>query len=206
MEMDGKHMHGGDHEDAHAMKHDWDALTDLSASSGEGGGMSVDEDTAARMLDEYVNKALELGLSMSHVCNSDIREGEEVIRLSDGSYVKPDDLRRDFPDEAAFYRLAIAMNECLHDADIAAHWNDTAWLHVHAMEAMERRASEDPDDITIGFSLTIMPSPEQWSEDTGKPVWEYPARFDGESDHDFNERRARVLREMGFITASKPRL
>lgn len=178
-----------------------DGMTSEEVDEADMGGASMDEGMAVEILDEYVNRASELGRVRSNVYSSDIMEGEDVVRLSDGSYVRLEDIRSEFPDEA-FDRLAITMNGYTRDADIAAHWNDADWLHDHAVAAMERRALEGPDDSTIGFSLTRMPSPEQWADETGKPAWRYPARAAGESDIGYYRRGARVLDEIGVRQAT----
>lgn len=160
--------------------------------------ISISSDMATEILDEYVQRVDDIGMVKSKIYNNDITEGDEVVRLPDNSYVRMDDIKSEFPDRT-FDRLAITLNEYDSDADIAEHWNDDEWLHKHAKDAMNRRLANGPDDITIGFSVVRMPSPQQWSDETGKPAWKYPARINGETDTDYYKRGARLLDE----TASK---
>lgn len=155
--------------------------------------ISIPSDEAEEILDEYVNRALEIGSHNASIANSPIMEGEEVIRLSDGSYIARDELNEDFHDANAFNRLAITMNDYNDSTDLHNHWNDDDWLKEHAESDMKRRALEGPDDITIGFSVVTMPSPKQWSDETGKDISEYPARASNENDTDYYKRGAAQL-------------
>lgn len=129
---------------------------------------------AVELCDNLVDYASEIGMRNNHVDSSNLFEGESVIRLPDGSYISAKDAEEKFSVED-FNRLTITANGYDSDGELALHWNDKSWLDKHASESLYRRSQDKDDDTTLGLSVMAMPSPEQWSQDTGRPVEEYPA-------------------------------
>jgi hypothetical protein len=129
---------------------------------------------AVELCDNLVDYASEIGMRNNHVDSSNLFEGEPVVRLPDGSYMSAQEAEDKFSTED-FHRLAITANGYDSDDELANHWNDRNWLDKHASSALSRRAHDTDDDTTLGLSVTTMPSPEQWAQETGRPIEEYPA-------------------------------
>jgi hypothetical protein len=137
---------------------------------------------ASELCDNLVDYASEMGMRNNHVDSSNLTEGEQVFRLQDGSYVSAKEIEEKFSEED-MHRLIITANGYDRDDELADHWNDRTWLDKHASEALERRARDKEDGTTLGVSVMRMPSPEQWSQETGRPVEEYPALSENDKKH-----------------------
>lgn len=128
------------------------------------------------------------------IYNNSITENDEVIRLSNNTYATEKELRADFDDDS-YNRLAINMNAYDDSQELYKHWNDTEWLHEHADIDINKRKTDGPDDKTIGFTHANMPSPSQWSDETGLDVKYYPAKSLNETIIDYYKRGAAQLQE-----------